>query len=177
MLFKELDDCEQCPLMKEEICPGGWSASPSGMPIEPPCCSFEDDTDLDKWINDYYENLSRYEERLDREWRAEREKKRKAEKAKRKRDYLKRYCFAEETEVKRARKRLSAHQAAVSFAQSMAFAINTTNEMFHYSERVSVNKKVDDELERLQNALADAEKKLKEKQKEGRNRKEYKNIS
>lgn len=41
---------------------------------------------------------------------------------------------------------------------------------------MSVNKKVDDELERLQNALADAEMKLKEKQKEGRKTEQYKSI-
>ena len=58
----------------------------------------------------------------------------------------------------------------------MAFAINTTNEMFQYSERVSVNKKVDEEMERLKNALADAEMKLKEKQKEGRKTEKYKSI-
>lgn len=58
----------------------------------------------------------------------------------------------------------------------MAFAINTTNEMFRYSERVIVNKKVDEEMERLKNALADAEKKLKEKQKEGRKTEKYKSI-
>lgn len=176
MKASEIEDCENCPLLAEEICPGGMTSSPSGTPIEPPCCSFDDDTDLDQWISDYYDSQRRYEEYLDRKWKEEQEKKRKAEKAKKRRDYLKWYCFDEKMEVKKARKRLAAHQAAVHFAESMAFAINTTNEMFQYSERVNVNKKVDDELERLKNALADAEKKLKEKQKEGRKTEKYKSI-
>lgn len=173
MKASEIEDCENCPLLKEEICPGGMTSSPSGTPIEPPCCSFDDDTDLDQWIEDYYDGQKRWEEYLDRKWEKEQEKKRKAEKAKKRRDYLKWYCFDEKLEVKKARKRLAAHQAAVHFAESMAFAINTTNEMFQYSERVSVNTNADEELTRLQNALTEAENRLKEKQKEGRKTEGY----
>lgn len=176
MLYKEIDDCVQCPLLKEEICPGGYTSSPSGTPIEPPCCGFDDDTDLEQWIEDYYENQRRYEEYLDKKWEAEQKKKRKAEIAKKKRDYLKWYCFDEKLEVKRARKRLSAHQAAISLGESITFAFNMTNEMFGYSERLKKNKKVDDELKNLEDALADAEMKLKEKQKEGRKTEKYKSI-
>lgn len=176
MLYKEIDDCEQCPLLKEEICTGGWTSFPSGTPIEPPCCGFDDNTDLERWIEDYYENQRRYEEYLDRKWETEQEKKRKAEIAKKKRNYLKWYCFDEKLEVKRAKKRLSAHQAAISLGESIAFAFNTTNEMFGYSERLKKNQKADEELKRLENALAEAETKLKEKQKEGRNTEKYKNI-
>ncbi|WP_281513505.1 hypothetical protein [Bacteroides acidifaciens] len=176
MKASEIEDCGNCPLLKEEICPGGMTSSPSGMPIEPPCCSFDDNTDLDKWIEDYYDSQRRYEKYLDRKWEAEQEKKRKAEKAKKRRNYLKWYCFNEKLEVKRARKRISAHQAAVSLAESMAFAFNTTNEIFGYSERVSVNTNADEELKKLQNALSDAESRLKEKQKEGRKTKRYLEI-
>jgi len=176
MLYKEIDDCEQCPLLKEEICPGGWTASPSGSPIEPPCCSFDDDTDLEQWVEDYYENQRRYEEYLDRKWEEEQEKKRKAEVAKKKRNYLKIYCTSERVDVKRAKKRLQSHKAAVSLGESIAFAFNTTNEMFGYSERLNKNQKVDDELKRLEDELANAEKKLKEKQKEGRKTEKYKSI-
>ena len=176
MLYKEIDDCEQCPLMKEEICPGGWTASPSGDPIEPPCCSFDDDTDLEQWVEDYYDSLRRHEEYLDRKWKEEQEKMRKAEIAKKKRDYLKVYCTSERIDVKRARKRLQAHKAAVSLGESIAFAFNTTNEMFGYSERIKKNQKADDELKKLENELVSAEQKLKEKQKEGRNTEKYKSI-
>ena len=46
--------------LSEGICSGGMSSSPSGIPIEPPCLSFSPDTDLDKWISDYYD----YERRV-----------------------------------------------------------------------------------------------------------------
>lgn len=173
MKTSEIEDCENCPLLKEEICPGGMTSSPSGTPIEPPCCSFDDDTDLDQWIEDYYDGQRRYEEYLDRKYEEEQKKKHKADVAKRKRNYLKWYCFDEKLEVKRARKRLAAHQAAVSLAESMAFAFNTTNEMFRYSERASVNTNADEELKRLQNALSEVENRLKEKQKEGRKTEGY----
>lgn len=176
MLYKEIDDCEQCPLLKEEICPGGWTASPSGSPIEPPCCSFDDDTDLEQWLEDYYENQRRYEEYLDRKWEDEQEKKRKAEVAKKKRNYLKIYCNYERIDVKRAKKRLQSYKAAVSLGESIAFAFNTANAMFGYSERLNKNQKADDELKRLEDELANAEKKLKEKQKEGRKTEKYKSI-
>ena len=176
MKYSELDDCENCPLMKEEICPGGYTSSSGGNPIEPPCCSFDDDTDLEQWIEEYYESQWRYEEYLDRKYKEEQEKKRKAEVAKKKRNYLKWYCFDENLEVKRAKKRLQSHKAAVSLGESLAFAFNTTNEMFGYSERIKKNNKADEELKRLEDELALAERKLKEKQKEGRKTEGYKEI-
>lgn len=176
MKAAEIEDCENCPLLKEEICPGGMTSSPSGTPIEPPCCSFDDNTDLDQWIEDYYDSQRRYEEYLDRKYEEEQKKKHKADVARRKRNYLKIYCVSERIEVKRARKRLSAHQAAISLVESMAFAFNTTNEIFGYSERASVNTNADEELKKLQNALSEAENRLKEKQKEGRKTKGYLEI-
>lgn len=173
MKASEIEDCENCPLLKEEICPGGMTSSPSGTPIEPPCCSFDDDTDLDQWIEDYYDSQRRYEAYLDRKYEEEQKKKHKADVARRKRNYLKIYCTSERIEVKRARKLLSAHQAAVSLAESMAFAFNATNEIFGYSERAIVNTNADEELKRLQNALSEAENRLKEKQKEGRKTEGY----
>lgn len=79
-------------------------------------------------------------------------------------------------EVKRARKSLAAHQAAISLGESLAFAFNMTNEMFGYSERLKKNQKADNELKKLEGALAEAERKLKEKQKEGRKTEKYKSI-
>lgn len=62
--FKETEDCESCPLLDTEICPGGWRCY-GGEPIEPPCCSFNDDTDLDKWVEDYFERQIKWEEQED----------------------------------------------------------------------------------------------------------------
>ena len=42
-LAKDITCCEECPLYKKD-CPGGWTSNGSGNPIEPPCCSWDDDT-------------------------------------------------------------------------------------------------------------------------------------
>lgn len=49
--FKEKEDCYGCPLLEHEMCTGGYQCY-GGEPIEPPCCNFDDDTDLDKWVDD-----------------------------------------------------------------------------------------------------------------------------
>ena len=47
MTLKEVDgNCEICPLLEENICPGGYRCY-GGAPIEPPCCSIDEDADLD----------------------------------------------------------------------------------------------------------------------------------
>lgn len=42
---KDIHDCNDCPLYKEE-CSGGWTSGSGGEPIEPPCYSWnpEDET-------------------------------------------------------------------------------------------------------------------------------------
>lgn len=43
VLAKDIDDCSKCPLYENE-CPGGWTSGAGGNPIEPPCCSWNEDT-------------------------------------------------------------------------------------------------------------------------------------
>lgn len=78
MKASEIEYCENCPLLKEEIYPGGMTSSQSGTPIDPPCCSFDDDTDLDQWIEDYYDGQMRYEEYIYKKREEEQKKKCKA---------------------------------------------------------------------------------------------------
>lgn len=42
---KDIHDCNDCPIYKEE-CSGGWTSDGGGQPIEPPCCSWNDDTEV-----------------------------------------------------------------------------------------------------------------------------------
>ena len=39
---KDIHGCDECPLYKND-CPGGWTPSGGGTPVEPPCCSWNDD--------------------------------------------------------------------------------------------------------------------------------------
>lgn len=59
VLWKDLQNdkrCDNCPLLEEEVCSRGWTCY-GGEPIEPPCCSFNDDTDFEKWVADYFDGL------------------------------------------------------------------------------------------------------------------------
>lgn len=40
---KDITDCDSCPIYKAD-CPGGYTSGGGGQPIEPPCCSWDDDT-------------------------------------------------------------------------------------------------------------------------------------
>lgn len=58
VLAKNITDCSECPLYKND-CLGGWVGGPGGVPIEPPCCSWDDDTEVYEGM--YYYELSEEE--------------------------------------------------------------------------------------------------------------------
>ena len=176
--IKDLDtfDCVICPVYIEGICPGGYTSSPSGEPVEPPCCAFNDNDDLDEFIDNHYKRVALEEARLDAQYHKEQEKKRKADIANRRRQYMKIYCSAELAEVKRLKKKIKSTENLIDFAESMAFAFNTTNEMFKYKERYEANPKAKEILDELNAQLIIATEKLKAKQKECRQIERYKNI-
>lgn len=37
MKLGDIEDCSECPLKDEGLCPGGWTSGAGGIPIEPPC--------------------------------------------------------------------------------------------------------------------------------------------
>ena len=41
---KDISDCSECPLYQND-CVGGWTSG-GGIPIEPPCCSWNDDQEI-----------------------------------------------------------------------------------------------------------------------------------
>ena len=96
--FAEKESCDGCPLLENEICPGGWKCY-GNEPIEPPCCSFADDTDLDIWVERFLIQQQKWEEREDRKIREERKKKERAEKAVETRREMRWYCRGEIREL------------------------------------------------------------------------------
>lgn len=44
VLAKDIKECEDCPLYEHD-CPGGATGTPNGY-REPPCCSWNDDTEV-----------------------------------------------------------------------------------------------------------------------------------
>ena len=51
---KDIHDCEDCPLLDDD-CPGGWTSGTGGTPIEPPCCSWNNNDEIYKGMYGYYE--------------------------------------------------------------------------------------------------------------------------
>lgn len=45
VLAKNITDCSQCPLYGND-CNGGWKSNGAGTPIEPPCTSWSEDTEV-----------------------------------------------------------------------------------------------------------------------------------
>lgn len=165
ILLKDVDCPDGCPLYKEEICPGGMRCY-GGEPIEPPCCSMDDEEDLNSWIDNYYDGQRRYEEYLDRQEEKCKLKEHKNEVLRRKRQYTRSFCYSEIQTIKRIKKQIKSYKSAKSFARSLTFAFNTTNEMFGYEERKVVNPQIDEELSRLELQLKEAECALVKKRKE-----------
>lgn len=176
MKLGEIEDCSECPIKEEKICPGGWISGAGGVPIEPPCASWDGDEEVDDYIEGYYASVLAREEWEDRMWKEEQKRKRKSEIARQKRQYLKAYCSSESYEVKRLRKELKSYESATSLADSFATAFNITNEMFGYVERRQVNPAFASKIESLKKELEIAKQRLKEKQKECRKTETYKEF-
>ena len=45
MLAKDIDDCDNCPLRAND-CVGGWTSGGDGLPVEPPCASWNGETEI-----------------------------------------------------------------------------------------------------------------------------------
>jgi len=53
MKAKDIDDCDNCPL-RENDCRGGWTAGVGGNPVEPPCTSWDGETEVYEGMYDRY---------------------------------------------------------------------------------------------------------------------------
>lgn len=157
--------CDNCPLLKSEICPGGYTCY-GGQPIEPPCCSFNDDTDLIEWVEEYFEMQRRREDREEERIKAEREKKERAKKAADTRRALKNYCRDELYILNKKKAELQAQLNAEMLARSWAESFNFANELFRYEERYQVNPEVSEHVKKLQAEVEKAEKAFQDKRAE-----------
>lgn len=170
LLWKDFCDqeleCDDCPLKQEDLCPGGWSASPGGTPIEPPCCSFDDDTDLEEWVSDAINLQFKMEEAEDRRLQQKKKRQDAAKKAAQTKRQLKLYCHKELYDLKYAKNELLKFERGLEFARAFAEAFNVTNEMFRYSERMVEKPENEKELKRLKKAVKEAQKKYDSKKAE-----------
>ena len=154
-----------CPIKKNELCTGGFSCY-GGSPIEPPCCFFEDDTDLDEWIEERFERRRKFEQLEDERIRREKAKKEKAKKAYETRREMRFYCRNEINQLKSYEKQLEAYKSSLRLASAFAEAVNITNEMFGYSERLKQKPEVQKTIDDLEAKINEAKQKYEEKRKE-----------
>lgn len=166
MKLKDLDgECDGCPLIKAEFCNGGMACY-GGAPIEPPCCGMNEDTDLDEWVEEATERRRKHNEFLRKKEEKERLKKEKTKKAADTRHRMRIYCMEEIVALKQAKKELKRVQGLERMASSYAFAVNTTNEVFRYDDRVEVNPKISEMVKRLEEKVAQCEDAYKKKRSE-----------
>lgn len=166
MKLKDLNgDCTGCPLIPAHFCNGGFRCY-GGAPIEPPCCDMDEDTDLDEWVEEADEKRRAYERRLESKEREERLKRERAAKAAETRRAMRYYCISEISALKRAEKALRRQKDLERMASSLAQAMNITNEMFRYEERVKVRPEISDEVQRLEKAVAKCKEDYDRKRKE-----------
>ena len=116
-----------------------------------------DDTDLDKWVEDALEQQRKYEEYLCKKEKEERLKKEKAKKAADTRHRMRIYCMDEIVALKQAKKQLQKAKELERLASSYAFAVNATNEMFQYDERVKVKPELSESVKLLEEKVAQCE--------------------
>ena len=165
----EQEDCNtDCPYYQADICKMQGMQCYGGAPIEPPCCSadFPNDKDIDEIVCELLNAMRRYEQYEDELIAARKAKEEKAKRAADTRRRMRNYCITEIVKIKAIKKQIKSLEKVKSFAESLAFAVNTTNELFKYEERVKPKSQFDIEIERLKTELEAAEQAYKDKRKE-----------
>lgn len=110
MKATDIEDCDNCPL-REDHCAGGMTSTPGGMPLEPPCVDWDDDTDLSEYI-DGLDNYAYEEEiRIEKELEAEEERKQKQKIKNQRASESRWFVRAETREIKRLRKIITSNNS------------------------------------------------------------------
>lgn len=139
MKAKEIDDCEQCPL-KGEFCKGGWTASPSGNPIEPPCTSWDPEEDIDDIYSSYSASQLAREEYEDRKWEEEKAAEIKRKKRLERAHQSRMATYSETRQISRLRRQIGKSLKFLSFVRGFSQAVSLTNDMFGYENAPPVEK-------------------------------------
>jgi hypothetical protein len=123
-----LDFCEDlCPLRHSGDCPGGMVSGYGGQPIEPPCCSWSEDEDLDELPGIIEGRRQAEEDHQHAIYLVKKEKEEKNHIAARRRQESARHVYAENSEIKRLKKRIRGNSNTVHFQRSFGSALNFAN--------------------------------------------------
>lgn len=145
MKAKEIEDCENCPLLGNH-CPGGMTSSPGGIPIEPPCCSWspEDEISEEKMDKEH----ESYIRELEEEWEFEKKLRVKKEEAKKRRRESMLHVYSETKEINRLKRKY----AGLAKLRSLASAFSVTNEIMKIPKNVRVEigkSKIEQEMDEI----------------------------
>ena len=178
MTWKEMldgEDCELCPYMIEGMCSGGVNCF-GGNPVYPPCSEYDipNDKDLDELRKELSRSIRLQEEIERKRIKQEKMMREPARKAAATRQEIKWFCDSELEMIQKLKKKISALESIKSFAQSLSFAVNATNEMFknaghdspEYETRISPKPEINQEIEQAKRELAFAEQAYEEKRKQ-----------
>lgn len=185
MKVSEIDGCDNCPLLEESICPGGMTSGAGGIPIEPPCVSWNDDDDIDDIIQRHYDAEAYYEDLEKQMYKKNRLKEEKAAKS----AFVRSWSRSASREVKRLKSLITKTESAKRTLENLSSSFSIVNEMLGYSEGKSTHGEFERSQERkvkeaispydkrlieLNEELKVAEEKLALKRKEAREQMNYK---
>lgn len=173
--LKRLEDCEICPLYREELCGGGYVSAPNGEPIEPPCFSFYPDTDVDDWVINYLNSKDEEFRNAEEARIFDEGRKRKRRVVNARRRYIDNYCVCERLELKRLRGELRGIKNSIRLASSIKEVSNIMK--LNKQDEYSIFSDTQERISELEKKIVDAELALKAKQAECRKTEYYTNIA
>lgn len=141
-------DCDVCPIKKNGLCNGTSVACYGGEPVFAPCCEFEDNLDIDEYIETELERIRKYNEQREKLAKEKQAKKEKSDRAAKLRKESDLYCYAEIAEIKKLKKQIKAMQDTYDAVKTKASVYNSVNKLFGYSERYM------EEIPEIENTLA-----------------------
>jgi len=155
------EDCDTCPIREAELCYPSMCYD-----TEPPCSFSEyDNIEAQDYIKECREAERRREAWEDKQIKSAKLKAEKNAIANKRRKEAKWHVYKETEEIKRLNKRIDANEKLLSLADSLATAINITNEMFGYSERKQIvpNSQLQTEIDTYRKRIQELESIKKEK--------------
>ena len=158
MLWKDLpeDACDLCPLYKAGICNASFNCY-GGEPIEPPCCNFNDNTDLDKYVCDYFEKRKNRLKREEALLKAKKDKSERAKKAAETRKEMQWYCRSELKALKDLQKMYKKYKSMSDYMITYANAVNFANSVQGIGDRVVVEADISRNMAILEEKIKQAQ--------------------
>lgn len=167
MLYKDFInqdlECEDCPLYSD-MCRGGMTSNHNGEPVEPPCCNFDDDTDMEEWASIQHKRILDMEERETERHKRQLEKEARKEVANERRRASMWHVHEETRELKRLRKQIE----AIESAHRLKEAFNSASNMINNISREIDDRQKNEEISNIENKIKELELRKKQKLKEFR---------